>query len=154
MHFIMTLLNFLTFLSLALAHPVTNEVSSRNAALHPLGPRDVICEPFTFPKPLCHVFTLAYQENGSNFIAGFDEHCTPYGTRQNVPGSPGGGGVDVGHRNSAWIEFIHWNEAPLVQYQSGTGPVLKYGLGYPDTVNCERGNNDDTGLYCIVKFPC
>ena len=154
MHFTMSVLGFLTFLSLVIARPLTNEASSRNAALHHLSPRDVICEPFTFPEPLCHVFTLAYQEDGINFIASFDEHCTPFGTRQNAPGSPGGSGVDVGHKNSAWVEFIGWNIAPLVQYQSGTGPNMKYGLGYPETFHCERGNNDDTGLYCIVKFPC
>jgi len=154
MHFTMTLFGFLTFLSVSLANPLTGNISPRNATLHHLSPRDIICEPFTFPEPLCHVFSLAYQETGTNFIAGLDEHCTPFGTHQNIPGSPSGAGVDVGHTNSAWVEFIGWNIAPLVQYQKGTGSNEKYGLGYPGTVNCETGNNDDTGLYCIAKFPC
>lgn len=162
---IFILLNFFVIFSFGLALPLINEVSNINstvirprAVTHRLGPRDILCEPWTWPQGKCHVFTLSYQEDGSNFIVDFDARCTPISIAKNIKFNPAVAIIDVGKGavrggTFAWVTFDGWNIGPRVGYKLN-GQDNWYGRDHPETIHCERGNNDDTGLYCITKFPC
>jgi hypothetical protein len=154
-------LRLLVICSFVFALPLSDDILASNSTaihdggvIHRLGPRDVLCEPWTFPQAKCHVFTLSYQEDGTNFIAGFDSRCTPISAAKNVPLSTAQY-INVGdppHMAITW--FVDWIISPRVQYILPNGQLGNYGLGFPGTVHCENGNNDDTGLYCITAFPC
>jgi hypothetical protein len=159
-----TLLNFLAIFTLGIALPLTNKMSTttnvaitNSTVIHRLGSRDVVCEPVaahTISARKCRVFSLAYEEDGTNFIAGFDSGCTPISTVKNAPTNVKQL-VDIGHKTQkAIVWFYDWKNVPRVRFIAKDGSLGNYGSGVPDTFHCEKGNNDDTGLYCITQFPC
>ena len=159
-----TLLNFLAIFTLGIALRLTNKMSTttnvaitNSTVIHRLGSRDVVCEPVaahTISARKCHVFSLAYEEDGTNFIAGFDSGCTPISTVKNAPTNVKQL-VDIGHKTQkAIVWFYDWKNVPRVRFIAKDGSLGNYGSGVPDTFHCEKGNNDDTGLYCITQFPC
>jgi hypothetical protein len=159
-----TLLNFFAIFTLGIALPLTNKLSTttnvaitNSTVMHRLGLRDVVCEPVmahTISARKCHDFSLAYEEDGINFIAGFDSGCTPISTIKNAPTNVKQL-MDIGHKTQkAIVWFYDWKNFPRVRFIAKNGSLGNYDSGVPSTFHCEKGNNDDTGLYCDTQFPC
>jgi hypothetical protein len=87
----------------------TNVVITNSTVTHRLGLRDVVCEPVvahTISARKCHVFSLAYEEDGTNFIAGFNSGCTPISTIKNAPTNIKQL-VDIGHKTQKAIVWFY-----------------------------------------------